>query len=68
MLVKKDFADFMIRIMSDDKCKANINSLLYNETYFFTYDVKMTEPGQFPDLKMFYIDNFQVCISFAMEI
>ena len=32
------------------------------------YNMKTIEPGQFPDLEKFYIDNFQVCISVAIEV
>lgn len=58
ILVKKNFIDFMIRIISDSKCKTNVDFLLYNKTYFFMHDVKTTETEQFSDLKMFYINNF----------
>ncbi len=68
MLIKKDFVDALVRIISDDECKANVDSLLCNGTYPFTYDVKTTEPGQFPDLKMFHVNNFQVCNNVAIEI
>ncbi len=54
--------------MSDNKYKVNIDYLLYNGTYFFTYNVKTIEPGQFSDPKMFHINNFQVCTSVAMEV
>lgn len=58
----------MVKIMSNDKCKANVNFLLYNRIYCFMYNIKTTEPELFSDLGMFYIDNFQVCISIAMEV
>ena len=58
MSVKKDFVDFLVKIMPDDKCKASVNSLLCDRTYPFIYDVKTTELGQFPDPEMFHIDNF----------
>ncbi len=54
--------------MLDNECKANIDSLLCNKTSSFTYDVKITELGQLPDLEIFYIDNFQVYTSVAMEV
>ncbi len=54
--------------MPDDKCKANVDFLHCDETYPFTYDVKTTELGQFPDLKIFHVDNFQVCTSVAIEV
>ncbi len=56
--VKKNFIDFMVKIMSNDKCKANVNFLLYNRIYCFMYNIKTTEPELFSDLGMFYIDNF----------
>ena len=57
-----------MKIMPNNKYKANIDSLLCNEIYFFIYDMKKTKPGQFPDPKMFYVNNFQVCTSVAMEV
>ncbi len=68
MSIKKDFVDSLIRIMPEDECKANVDSLLCNGTYPFTYDVKTTEPGQFPTPGIFYVDNFQVCTSVAVEM
>ncbi len=68
MSIKKDFVDSLVRIMSDDECKANVDSLLCDGIYPFTYDVKTTEPGQFPDPGMFHVDNFQVCTSVAVEM
>ncbi len=68
MLIKKDFVDSLVRIMLDNECKANDNSLLCDGTYHFMYDVKITEPGQFPDPKIFHINNFQVCTSVAVEM
>ena len=68
MSIKKDFVDFLMRIILDDECKANIDSLFYNKTYSFTYDVKTTEFEQFLNPGMFHIDNFQVCTSVAMEM
>lgn len=58
MLVKKFFIDFIVKIMLDNKGKVNIDFLLCNEIYLFTYDIKTTKPRQFPDPKMFHIDNF----------
>ncbi len=66
--IKKDFIDSLIRIMSDNKCKANVDSLLCDGTYPFTYNVKTTELGQFPDLGMFHVDNFQVCPSVTIKM
>ena len=54
--------------MLNDECKANVNSLLYNGTYFFMYNVKTIKPGQFPDPEMFYVNNFQVYTSVAIEL
>ncbi len=68
MSIKKDFVDSLVRIMLNNKCKANVDSLFYNETYLFTYDVKTTEPREFPDPEMFHNDNFQVCTSVAVEV
>lgn len=68
MLVKKEFVDFIVRIMSDDKCKANVDFLLHDGIYSFMYNIKTTELGQFPDLKIFHIDNFQVCTNIAIDM
>lgn len=56
--IKKEFIDFLVRIMSDNECKASDNFLLCNGTYPFTYDMKTTEPRQFPDSGMFLVNNF----------
>ena len=68
MSIKKDLIDFLGRIMPDNECKDNVDSLLCDGTYFFTYNVKTTEPGQFSDPEMFHINNFQVYISVAIEM
>ncbi len=68
MSIKKYFVDSLVRIIPDDECKANVDSLLCDGTYPFTYDVKTTEPRQFPDPGMFHVDNFQVCTSVAVEV
>ncbi len=69
MSIKKDFVDFLVRIMPDNEYKeANVDSLLCDGIYPFTYDVKTTEPRQFPDSGMFYVNNFQVCTSVAIEV
>lgn len=68
MLIKKNCVDSLVRIISNKKCKPNIDFLLCDETYSFTYDVKTTKPGQFPDLRIFYINNFQVCINIVIEM
>ncbi len=68
MSIKKDFVDSLVRIMPDNECKVNVDSIICDYTYSFTYDVKITEPGQFPDPDMFHVDNFQVCTSVAMEV
>lgn len=68
MLVKWNFVDFMVRIMPDDKCKANVHAPLCNKTYLFTYDIKTIQPGQFSDLGIFHVDNFQICINVAIEV
>ncbi len=68
MSIKNDFVDTLVRIMPDDECKANVDSLLCDKTYLFMYDIKTTEPGQFPDPEMFHVNNFQVCTSVAMEM
>lgn len=68
MSIKKNFVDFFMKIMADDKSKANVNFLLYNETYPFMYDMKTTELGQFSDLEIFHFDNFQVCTSITVEV
>lgn len=53
----------MVRIMLDNKYKVQMKSLLCNKIYFFTYDVKITEPGHFPDPRI-----FQVGTSIAVEV
>ena len=58
----------MVRIMPNNECKVNVDSLLCNGTYPFTYDVKTTEPGQFTDPKIFHVNNFQVFISVIIEV
>lgn len=58
----------MMRIMTDNECKAYVNSLLCNRTYSFMYDIKTTELRQFLDPKMTYINNFQICTNIAIEI
>ncbi len=68
ILTKKDFINSLMRIIVDDECKANLDSVLCNETYSFTYNVKMTEPGQFLDPGMFHVNNFQVCTSVLVEV
>lgn len=68
MSIKKEIIDSLVRIMLNNKCKTNIDSLLCNRTYFFTYDMKTTKPRQFSDLKMFRVNNFQVCTSVALEM
>lgn len=56
--IKKDFFDFLVKIISDNEYKANIDFLFYDGTDPFTNDVKITESGKFPDPEMLYIDNF----------
>lgn len=34
----------------------------------FTYNIKITEPRQFPDPEIFYVDNFEDSISIAVEL
>lgn len=58
MWVKKDFVNSMVRIILDDKCKTNVNSLFYDRNYFLMYNAKTTEPRQFPDPEIFHINNF----------
>ncbi len=45
ILIKKNFVDFMMKIMPDHECKANVDSLLCDKIYPFIYDEKTTEPG-----------------------
>ncbi len=68
MSIKKNFVDSLVRNMPDNECKANVDFLLCDSTYPFTYDVKTTELGQFLDPKMFHVNNFQVCTSIAVEV
>ncbi len=58
MSIKKEFIDSLVRIIPDDEYKANVDSLLCDGTYLFTYDVKTTEPEQFPDPGIFHVNNF----------
>lgn len=58
ILVKKNYIDFIMRIIPDNKYWVNVNFLLCNETCSFIYNMKTTEPRQFPDLEIFHIDNF----------
>lgn len=58
ILVKKEFVDTLVKIILDNNCKTKFKSLLCDGTYFFTYDVKITKLGKFPDLEIFYVDNF----------
>lgn len=53
--IKKDFIDFMVKIMLDNEYRVNVESLLCDETYLFIYDVKTTELGQFPDFESFIL-------------
>lgn len=45
MLIKKNFVDFLVRIMPDNECKTNVDFLFYDMIYLFTYDVKTIKPG-----------------------
>lgn len=54
--------------MSDNECKGNVKSLLYNGTYLFTYNVNLTELDKFLDPEAFHITNFQVGTSVAIEV
>lgn len=47
MSVKRNIVSFILSIMPDKECKANVNSWLYIETYPFIYNVKTTELGYF---------------------
>lgn len=68
MLVKKEFIDPIVKIMPDDEGKVQVESLFCNGTYSFMYDVKITKPRQFPDLRVFHVNNFQVDTSVAVEV
>ena len=68
MLIKKDFIDFLVKIMLDNECKAKVDFLLYDGIYFFIYDIQTTKPSIFLDPKMFHVNNFQVCTSVAVEV
>ncbi len=68
MSVKKGFVDTLVKIMPDDKCKTRVEGLLCDGTYPFTYDVKTTKPGKFPDPELFHVDNFQVGTSVVVEV
>ena len=54
--------------MLDNKYKVNIDFLFCNKTYPFIYHMKTTKLGQFPDLSIFFINNFQVCTIVAIEV
>lgn len=56
--VKKAFVTSVVWIMLDNKCKINVDFLFYNRIYSFIYDTKTIEPRQFPDPKIFHVDNF----------
>lgn len=58
----------MIRIMPEDKYKAKITYFFNNKTYPFTYNMRETAPGQFLNLGIFSIKNFQVETSIAVKI
>lgn len=49
ILIKINFVDFLVRIIPDNECTTNIDFFLYNEIYSFTYNMKTTKLGQFPD-------------------
>lgn len=68
MSIKKNLIDFIVKIMSDHKCKTNVDSLLCDEILFFMYDVKTTKPEQFPDSEIFYVDSFQVCTGVTVNM
>ncbi len=68
MSVKKEFVNALVKIMPDDECKTRVKGLLCDGTYPFTYDMKTTKPGVFPDPGVFHIDNFQVGTSVAVEV
>lgn len=68
MSIKKDFINSLVRIILYNEYKANIDSSVCNGTYFFLYDVKTTKLGQFPDLRIFYVNNFQFCTSVTAEV
>lgn len=67
MLVKKEFVVSMIRIISDNNCKVQVETLIYNETYSFMYDIEITAPRQFPNLKAFNINNFHINTSVTIS-
>lgn len=68
LLIKNDFVDSLREIMPDNLCKTNIDSLLCNENDFFIYNMKTIKPRQFPDLRIFYVNNFSVYTSIAIEV
>lgn len=55
MLVKNEFIEAFIKMISNNKCKTKVKDLHCNRTYPFMYDVKTTIC---PILKIFYINNF----------
>lgn len=69
MSAKKEFVDALVKIMPDDECKTRVEGLLYDGTYPFMHDVKITlKSGEFPDPGIFHVDNFQVGTSVAVEV
>lgn len=54
--------------MSNNNCKANIDSILYHGTYLFMYNMKTTELGQFSDPEICYINNIQVCTYIVVKV
>lgn len=68
MLANKAFINSIIRIMPEDESKVKVVFLLNNGIFSFTYNIKTTIPGQFPNPRLFYNDNFQADTSMAVEI
>ncbi len=68
MSIKKQFVNALVKIMPDNKCKTRVKGLLCDGIYLFTYDMKTTKLGEFPDPGVFHVDNFQVGTNVAMEV
>lgn len=68
MLANKIFIYLIIKIMPKDKFKAKIVFFLNNITFLFKYNMRITILDQFLNLKLFYINNFQVNTSIIVEV
>lgn len=68
ILINKALIDSIVQIMSKDESKVKMVFFLNDSTFLFTYNMKTTISSQFPNPRLFYINNFQADISMAIEI